>query len=200
MRKLDVVSRFLVYLVASMGPQLYRCGNSGEHLRSNHPHAASMGPQLYRCGNSAFSLSLRAISCMLQWGPQLYRCGNYEVGEGAPSISIRASMGPQLYRCGNVEHNVNFEEYPLLLQWGRNFIVAEITYVQLRGFQQFKVLQWGRNFIVAETFSMPVCSLNHRKLQWGPQLYRCGNVEWSDGTKSCRNWLQWGRNFIVAET
>ena len=34
----------------------------------------------------------------------------------------------------------------------------------------------------------------------GPQLYRCGNVEWSDGTKSCRNWLQWGRNFIVAET
>ena len=83
-------------------------------------------------------------------------------------------MGPQLYRCGNVEHNVNFEEYPLLLQWGRNFIVAEITYVQLRGFQQFKVLQWGRNFIVA--------AMIH-----GFPLF------------SYIGALQWGRNFIVVE-
>ena len=35
-------------------------------------------------------------------------------------------MGPQLYRCGNLEVIGNFDNKRYKLQWGRNFIVAEI--------------------------------------------------------------------------
>ena len=34
----------------------------------------------------------------------------------------------------------------------------------------------------------------------GPQLYRCGNLEIIETSKSLDVVLQWGRNFIVAET
>ena len=35
-------------------------------------------------------------------------------------------MGPQLYRCGNREYADNERLERDVLQWGRNFIVAEI--------------------------------------------------------------------------
>ena len=38
---------------------------------------------------------------------------------------------------------------PAVLQWGRNFIVAEMS-VRLMVGRENMVLQWGRNFIVAE--------------------------------------------------
>ena len=62
-----------------------------------------------------------------------------------------------------------------MLQWGRNFIVAE-TFIEFGAIDlEPTSLQWGRNFIVAET--------------------------WASTTSSCRlPPLQWGRNFIVAET
>ena len=110
---------------ASMGPQLYRCGNGRlERLHRAERHA-SMGPQLYRCGNMAIVAVLMLAIYMLQWGR------NFIVAEtsrgmtgplalalcfnGAATLSLRklggnavlgrhqgiASMGPQLYRCGN---------------------------------------------------------------------------------------------------
>ena len=36
---------------ASMGPQLYRCGNAADAAQGAGQACASMGPQLYRCGN-----------------------------------------------------------------------------------------------------------------------------------------------------
>ena len=83
-------------------------------------------------------------------GPQLYRCGNladYEL------LARRhdASMGPQLYRCGNMTLMCESAVYCFWLQWGRNFIVAEICPV-------------GRGEDLALRASM------------GPQLYRCGNA------------------------
>ena len=36
------------------------------------------------------------------------------------------------------------------LQWGHNFIVAEISAARSRSVTVPPVLQWGRNFIVAE--------------------------------------------------
>ena len=59
-------------------------------------------------------------------------------------------MGPQLYRCGNIatQYSVDFDYY--MLQWGRNFIVAEIMPKRLNAIAKAEVLQWGRNFIVAE--------------------------------------------------
>ena len=37
--------------LASMGPQLYRCGNGNNEVSFMITGHASMGPQLYRCGN-----------------------------------------------------------------------------------------------------------------------------------------------------
>ena len=107
------------------------------------------------------------------------------------------------------------------LQWGRNFIVAEIY---TKGFDKYlrQALQWGRNFIVAEMSSSlrmqpaapprfnGAATLSLRKSGWwgnwlsllkasmGPQLYRCGNNP-ADANDVITHLLQWGRNFIVAE-
>ena len=59
-------------------------------------------------------------------------------------------MGPQLYRCGNGNARSPVSDSRALLQWGRNFIVAE-TVTDSSGDGIEGVLQWGRNFIVAET-------------------------------------------------
>ena len=86
---------------ASMGPQLYRCGNTATHGLPAPLYRASMGPQLYRCGNAEEDRSNQLIFNLASMGPQLYRCGNcVKVGtfRGAGQV---ASMGPQLYRCGN---------------------------------------------------------------------------------------------------
>ena len=57
-------------------------------------------------------------------GPQLYRCGN-----GKRSCihmhEMQTSMGPQLYRCGNLRDRFGEQGQDFVLQWGRNFIVAE---------------------------------------------------------------------------
>ena len=58
-------------------------------------------------------------------------------------------MGPQLYRCGNT-YRVSLVEPAIVgLQWGRNFIVAEIQGCKV-DIIKHEMLQWGRNFIVAE--------------------------------------------------
>ena len=46
------------------------------------------------------------------------------------------------------QYSVDFDYY--MLQWGRNFIVAEIMPKRLNAIAKAEVLQWGRNFIVAE--------------------------------------------------
>ena len=107
-------------------------------------------------------------------------------------------MGPQLYRCGNGQMNSGAARAQVRLQWGRNFIVAEI-HSQGFGTGVLTVLQWGRNFIVAEITFPPrrpipgtsrfngAATLSLRKFD---ALYMC---KWFHGG------LQWGRNFIVAE-
>ena len=134
---------------ASMGPQLYRCGNKvGAAVPVDHG-LASMGPQLYRCGNGLETPHTLNALQELQWGrnfivaetcrrrapspgwwrasmgPQLYRCGNRACCVSFLFYGLGASMGPQLYRCGNqsLVHDIQPVYQPL--QWGRNFIVAE---------------------------------------------------------------------------
>ena len=68
-----------------------------------------------------------------------------------------ASMGPQLYRCGNSQGWRDTYEGKHTLQWGRNFIVAEILAEALSAIVK-EMLQWGRNFIVAEILSC--CALH----------------------------------------
>ena len=71
------------------------------HIRHGCRHTASMGPQLYRCGNAALIRSSALCSSIASMGPQLYRCGNLKQYVYAWRAVI-ASMGPQLYRCGNL--------------------------------------------------------------------------------------------------
>ena len=62
-------------LVASMGPQLVRCGMWKQADHCNQNPRASMGPQLVRCGMSVRASTFSAEPVLLQWGPQLVRCG-----------------------------------------------------------------------------------------------------------------------------
>ena len=85
--------------VASMGPQLVRCGMVGLEGYDARLMVASMGPQLVRCG----MFNLLRVKCLRN------QCFN-----GAATCSLRnvnlgcmsclhltsASMGPQLVRCG----------------------------------------------------------------------------------------------------
>ena len=87
--------------------------------------------------------------------------------------AVNASMGPQLYRCGNEPYLAAYTSGNRSLQWGRNFIVAEIFKHSLTVSLTLR-LQWGRNFIVAEMLKNAL-----RFFTWAS--------------------LQWGRNFIVAE-
>ena len=83
-------------------------------------------------------------------------------------------MGPQLYRCGNPFLYGILIENASTLQWGRNFIVAEID-ADIIDLYAATMLQWNRNFIVTET-SAPIANARAKLVS-----------------------LQWGRNFIVAE-
>ena len=107
-------------------------------------------------------------------GPQLYRCGNMTKTYVAYCAICSASMGPQLYRCGNAE--------------------------LLSGTAIAKTLQWGRNFIVAEITERHCTKRSTINASMGPQLYRCGNESTPCPPCPVRVMLQWGRNFIVAET
>ena len=59
-------------------------------------------------------------------GPQQNRCGMTTTGIGRPGLVDRASMGPQQNRCGMAKAHATEIEI-ILLQWGRNKIVAEWT-------------------------------------------------------------------------
>ena len=182
---------------ASMGPQLYRCGNSSTTSRRTVQDTSF---------NGAATLSLRKPVpfcdpyCAEEYasmGPQLYRCGNLTARRSGDTGN-GASMGPQLYRCGNQDSAYIPSDRPSMLQWGRNFIVAETSRCRApvrcvfplqwgRNFivaetpspgaavRSSVVLQWGRNFIVAETHTIRLITLLPPIASMGPQLYRCGN-------------------------
>ena len=161
--------------------------------------SASMGPQLYRCGN-------REIRYIVV-------CCNGICFNGAATLSLR--------KCPRREHN---NPWNARLQWGRNFIVAEIT-VFLR------TMTWMPCFNGAATLSLRKCqpvacrtclrtlcfngaaTLSLQKFHiepfFLPHSCTCFN---GAATLSLRKYdgrqlplqtknrmLQWGRNFIVAE-
>ena len=160
---------------ASMGPQLYRCGNSLWYTILVYQDLASMGPQLYRCGNVAEIRHLREDIDMLQWGRNfivaeirhharhwnanfgLQWGRNFIVAEmrsrpPEPQADSPASMGPQLYRCGNLS-------YFIYMKYINSCFNGAAT-LSLRKFSD--VLH---GMIRELTASM------------GPQLYRCGNLQ-----------------------
>ena len=149
---------------ASMGPQLYRCGN--------WLLAALQEGYLLSCAcfNGAATLSLRKLEGSTRAAKYVSRHRNRF--NGAATLSLRkpsksrlqsmngqaleepASMGPQLYRCGNLSAAITMADS---LSYGFNGAAT----LSLRKLWHHTAtpgrpldthpLQWGRNFIVAET-------------------------------------------------
>ena len=158
---------------ASMGPQLYRCGNNACGCAVRGRHHASMGPQLYRCGNQA--------PCRPR-GTLPWRFN------GAATLSLRKhGYGP-----GSWSGSQRFNG-AATLSLRKHAIVRSFTTC-------VNMLQWGRNFIVAETWRLAVDCRGRVHASMGPQLYRCGNLALKYDKHQTLFKLQWGRNFIVAET
>ena len=110
-----------------------------------------------------------------------------------------ASMGPQLYRCGNASEGSSGSIFCSRLQWGRNFIVAEMLGSWKRSLK-VTALQWGRNFIVAEMSPRFHCSsISMTSLQWGRNFIVAETHTVAPAAGAALPPLQWGRNFIVAE-
>ena len=135
-------------LLASMGPQLVRCGKKKKGGSGRVGGAASMGPQLVRCGKR----------CASPPGSSVNSCFN-----GAATCSLRKGSRTSY---ASLAH--------LMLQWGRNLFVAErsppssrrtadwsfngaatcsLRKAALRGglLRCVTMLQWGRNLFVAES-------------------------------------------------
>ena len=87
---------------------------------------ASMGPQLYRCGNPTLFMVVCAAIPSFN-GAATLSLRKREDRRARPAEDHRASMGPQLYRYGNRVRTMSSVYMITRLQWGRNFIVAEIA-------------------------------------------------------------------------
>ena len=184
-----------------------------------------MGPQLYRCGNNC--LSCRSwLSCPRFNGAATLSLRKPCKGEVLGRLLMdSASMGPQLYRCGNGNPALWDVHVIWLLQWGRNFIVAETSKIVCAGTHGVicfngaatlslrklelpflvpsvaSVLQWGRNFIVAETRIVIRRRAPSSCFNGAATLSLRKHVEtYQRPPPGMTDWLQWGRNFIVAET
>ena len=81
-------------------------------------------------------------------GPQLYRCGNSADAQGALPGRV-ASMGPQLYRCGNFLSDQRRISPMMGFNGAATLSLRKFTWL-VRGLERICMLQWGRNFIVAE--------------------------------------------------
>ena len=144
-----------VIVCASMGPQLYRCGNRwNRYLCRFCVLEASMGPQLYRCGNISEPSGNVMSLPSLQWGR------NFIVAETQAKVK-------------------DCVDFSWKLQWGRNFIVAETVAVAPRhrtglGFNGAATLSLRKPQSV-DTHPRALCA------PMGPQLYRCGNTSPADG-------------------
>ena len=84
-----------------------------------------------------------------------------------------------------------------MLQWGRDFSVAEMP-TSCVARSAFNVLQWGRDFSVAEIFMVVESYANSLIASMGPRLFSRGNTATSD-SNGLLSMLQWGRDFSVAE-
>ena len=84
------------------------------------------------------------------------------------------------------------------LQWGRNFIVAEIRYRVMNSHSP-ALLQWGRNFIVAEMSAGVAWDQQDNTRFNGAATLSLRKYRVNTYDPATRTQLQWGHNFIVAE-
>ena len=83
-----------------------------------------MGPQLCSCGNLLL-LADRVYDFRSFNGAATLQLRKRDLHHHQESSEDRASMGPQLCSCGNLNSRIQEMLTEDVLQWGRNFAVAE---------------------------------------------------------------------------
>ena len=189
---------------ASMGPQLYRCGNVLQCSVWRDGMGASMGPQLYRYGNDVL-VHRPYLSWLASMGPQLYRCGNIgsdrlsrekcRCFNGAATLSLRKCTTMQCMARWHGRFNgaatLSLRKLsagtacgPRLSRFnGAATLSLRKQPARRPGHRRYNTLQWGRNFIVAETRVVGRTEDLDTLASMGPQLYRCGNCDTGQGRR-----------------
>ena len=211
---------------ASMGPQLYRCGNPLTRQFAAAPRtcfngAATLSLRKCRCVrpvfrgracfNGAATLSLRkwkVCRCSLQAMPRFNGAATLSLRKSSRrkagrSKHVLASMGPQLYRCGNSASNPEPPSYNLRFNGAATLSLRKFPTIWSETQNTSRVsLQWGRNFIVAETGSLRVCLPRSSMFCFNGAAtlsLRKPAFTLTPSFIAVYAVLQWGRNFIVAE-
>ena len=94
--------------------------------------------------------------------------------EKAASPNI-ASMGPQLYRYGNLPVAKYVQMAVAQLQWGRNFIVAEMRPRRRDASRYHTASMRPQLYRCGNLSAGAVLLYSLGRASMGPQLYRCGN-------------------------
>ena len=141
--------------------------------RPTLPARASMGPQLYRCGNhQEVTVDLEGVDG-LQWGR------NFIVAETRPlggrqerrKDSFNGAATLSLRKLSDTQQSIAAWVW---LQWGRNFIVAE-TRLGERGAVRLVLASMGPQLYRCGNSDDPDTQDVGTSASMGPQLYRCGN-------------------------
>ena len=180
-----------------MGPQLYRCGNPRTTRTTTSTITCFNGAATLSLRKQTLSILHSLHSTGLQWGRNFIVAEIHSHAAGRLGADT-ASMGPQLYRCGNISAHSEPSGPPAGFNGAATLSLRKsLMYISCI-YNRFQ-LQWGRNFIVAEIPPGLAPGGRRRPASMGPQLYRCGNLSTSALGGRCLVSLQWGRNFIVAE-
>ena len=156
-----------------MGPQLYRCGNKITGGRPMNLTVRFNGAATLSLRKSGRKRSRIPIPRPLQWGR------NFIVAEIDLAVIdildlVDASMGPQLYRCGNPRPTKGQMLRVYRFNGAATLSLRKYQWPDLQP-DSWRWLQWGRNFIVAEISALISSIVCIFFASMGPQLYRCGN-------------------------
>ena len=134
------------------------------------------------CFNGAATFQLRIVAntrrtarrpCQASMEPQLFSCGLCYTAVASWVDKRVASMEPQLFSCGLLLLLTIWLMKFFLLQWSRNFSVADCV-PQIGSIWGGDELQWSRNFSVADCGKYPTTTTPSGWASMEPQLFSCG--------------------------
>src|SRR5579884_3678127 len=128
-------------------------------------------------------------------GPRSIDRGNGYATSGKRN-GVTASMGPRSIDRGNTGGNWKTLQ-TLLLQWGRDQLIAEMEQLPLVASQP-EALQWGRDQLIAEMAGGCGTGIAEASASMGPRSIDRGNVQLESLLGEVFE-LQWGRDQLIAE-
>ena len=181
-----------------MGPQLCSCGNNARPTPNSRSISGFNGAATLQLRKHISAIAQAAGLDPLQWGRNFAVAETAAEPEPAGPAAEPASMGPQLCSCGNLAY-ASRRDHQQLASMGPQLCSCGNRRQSTLQLVCSCVLQWGRNFAVAETEAELRIRREGYVASMGPQLCSCGNIT-LDHQFPTHGMLQWGRNFAVAET